>query len=140
VRTNDLPSPQDSTDIKAAAGGRPGRFGVPGDGRLRITWKARLVLAGDIDLTSHAALITALTRARAADSSGRVHIDMAAVRFCDVAGMRIILGGGDGPQPPSARTTVHNLRPRLRKLRDLLTEAPAPDHRGASNHRRCAGD
>jgi len=51
------------------------------------------VPAGDIDLTSQAALITALTLVRAADSSGRVRIDMAACasvtwQACDHPGRR----------------------------------------------------
>ncbi|MFY9933882.1 MAG: hypothetical protein WAK82_38335 [Streptosporangiaceae bacterium] len=52
---------------------------------------------------------------------------MAQVRFCDVAGLRIILGGGDGQQPAPAQVTLHNLLPHLDKLVNLLAGDPAPD-------------
>jgi anti-anti-sigma regulatory factor len=103
---------------------------MPDDGRLRITWEARpprLMLAGDIDLTTHAALIAALALASAADGTGQVHIDMAGVSFCDVAGLRIILRGGDGQQPAPAPATVDNLPPHVEKLLRLLDREPAPD-------------
>ncbi len=101
---------------------------MPGDGGLPTAWDAgppRLVLAGNIDLASHAVLIAAL--AKAADGAGQVHIDMAGVSFCDVAGLRILLHGGDGQQPDPARTTLHNLSPHLKKLLHLLDQDAAPD-------------
>ena len=52
---------------------------------------------------------------------------MAGVRFCDVAGLRVILHGGDGQQPAPAQATVHNLPPHLHKLLVLLAGDPAPD-------------
>ena len=129
MRTSDLPFPQDSSGIPVAAATRPPSRSVPGDGSLRVTCDAgpppRLVLAGDIDLTTHADLTAAL--ASAADSTGQVHIDMAGVRFCDVAGLRVILRGGAGQQPAPARATVHNLPPHLHKLLVLLDGDPAPD-------------
>ncbi len=119
MRTDDFPFPQDSSGIPAVA--------VPDDGGLRITWDAgppRLVLAGDIDLTSRGALSSALAQARAADGTSPVRIDMAGVRFCDVAGLRLILHGGDG-QPAPAWATVQNLPPHLHKLSGLLPGEPA---------------
>jgi ABC-type transporter Mla MlaB component len=127
--TSDLPFPQDGNGIPVAAATRHPIRSVPGDGRLQVTWGAgpppRLVLAGDIDLTTHADLTAAL--AKVADSTGQVHIDLAGVRFCDVAGLRVILCGGDGQQPAPAQVTVHNLPPHLHKLLVLLAEDPAPD-------------
>jgi ABC-type transporter Mla MlaB component len=128
VRTNNLSFPQDSSGSWVAAAAGPPGDSVPGDGSLRITWDAgppRLVLDGDIDLTSHAVLIVAL--AEAADGTGQVHIDMAGVSFCDVAGMRIILHGGDGQPPGPAQVTVHNLSPHLEKLLRLVHRDAAPD-------------
>jgi anti-anti-sigma regulatory factor len=123
VRTNDLPFAQDSTGIPAAAGARPAAHSVRGYGSLRITWDARpprVILAGDIDLTTHAALIASLALAKAADGAGQVHIDMGGVNFCDVAGLRIILRGGDGQLPASAPAVLHNLPPHLGKLLRLI--------------------
>jgi len=101
---------------------------MPGDGSLRIAWDAgppRLVLAGNIDLTSHTALIAAM--AQAAGGAGQVHIDMARVSFCDVAGLRILMHGGDRQRPDPARVTLLNLAPHLKKLLHLLGQDAAAD-------------
>ncbi len=129
VRMSDIPLPHVSSEIAAAADAQPRRHSVPDDGSLRFTWEARpprLVLAGDIDLNSHTALIAALTLATAAGGTGQVHIDMAQVQFCDVAGLRIILGGGDGQQPAAGQARLHNLPPHVHKLLNLLAGDSAP--------------
>jgi anti-anti-sigma regulatory factor len=82
------------------------------------------VLAGDIDLTTHAVLAAAL--AGAADSDSQLHLDLAGVRFCDGAGMRILLRGSQR-KPQACRTVLHNLPPHLDKLRHLLEGDPAQD-------------
>lgn len=153
VRTNGPSFRQDSSSILVAGGTRPRGHRMPDDGRLRISWDTgppRLVLAGDIDLNSHAALIASLARAKDADGTGQVHVDMAGVTFCDVAGLRIILHGS-GRGPAGGHTTLHNIPPRLRRLLDLLAGGPASDlvndkagastghRRDARSHRRCAG-
>lgn len=82
------------------------------------------MLAGDIDLTTHAVLAAAL--AGAADSDSQLHLDLAGVRFCDGAGMRILLRGSRR-KPQACRTVLHNLPPHLDKLRHLLDGDPAQD-------------
>jgi|tagenome__1003787_1003787.scaffolds.fasta_scaffold20885329_2 anti-sigma B factor antagonist len=99
---------------------------MPGDGSLRTAWDAgppRLVLAGNIDLTSHTALIAAM--AKAAGGAGQVYIDMARVSFCDVAGLRILMHGGDRQRSDPARVTLLNLSPHLKKLLHLLGQDTA---------------
>ncbi len=104
----------------------PGRGDIPGDGRLRITRSARppqLVLAGEIDVSTHAALIAAL--AGAADGTSEIHLDLAGVDFCDVAGLRILTahGGGDG-RPAPGQVILHHLPARLNKMLRLLPWEP----------------
>jgi anti-anti-sigma regulatory factor len=62
------------------------------NGALRITragCPSRLVIAGDIDEFTHAALVAAL--ASAARGPGEIHIDLAGVQFCDLAGLRALV-------------------------------------------------
>lgn len=104
------------------------------------------MLAGDIDLTTHAVLAAAL--AGAADSDGQLHLDLAGVRFCDGAGMRILLRGSRR-KPQACRTVLHNLPPHLDKLRHLLdgdqrrtgpqttaAPGPGPGQQTSPPHRR----
>ncbi len=63
ARMSGVSFPHDSNDITAVAGAQPRSQRGPDDGSLRITWHAgRLVLAGDIDPTTHTALIAALAK------------------------------------------------------------------------------
>jgi ABC-type transporter Mla MlaB component len=66
------------------------------NGALRITRAcspSTLVIAGDIDEYTHAGLIAALTAATA--GPGEVHISLAGVQYCDVAGLRTIVAMAD---------------------------------------------
>jgi anti-anti-sigma factor len=103
----------------------PGRDDMPGDGILRITRSARapqLVLAGEIDVSTHAALIAAL--AGAADGTSEIHLDLAAVDFCDVAGLRILTGHSDGGRPAPGQVILHHLPAHLNKMLRLLHWEP----------------
>jgi STAS domain len=86
------------------------------EGALRVTRTADppgLAVAGDIDESSYDELVAAL--ATTADwPEGEVHIDMAGVTYCDLAGLRAIIGvtagsGGvatgpaDSGGPPAAQ-------------------------------------
>ena len=60
---------------------------VAGDGVLRIVRAGNLLrLAGDIDEATHADLAAALDDV--ADEPGDIHVDMAKVEFCGLAGLR----------------------------------------------------
>lgn len=65
-----------------------GRCGLPGPGQL--------VLAGDIDEVSYAGLVAALT-----EVMGEIHLDLAAVPYCDLAGLRaFVLASAERHQRP----------------------------------------
>jgi anti-anti-sigma factor len=72
-----------------------------------------LVLAGDIDESTYAHLLTAL--AGAAAGPGEIHINMAGVQYCDLAGLRAILRLGSA----SSQRLDHSGR------RLILVELPA---------------
>ena len=85
----------------AAAASGPARAGDTG---LQITHACgrRLILAGEIDETVIPALTAAISQA--ADGAGEIQIDLAGVDYCDLAGLRILIGlqGGDGHRAPRA--------------------------------------
>jgi anti-anti-sigma regulatory factor len=62
-------------------------------GSLRITVAADhavMVIAGDVDEVTYSALVGILRRA--AEGSGPILIDLAGVEYCDLAGLRTIVG------------------------------------------------
>jgi anti-anti-sigma regulatory factor len=63
----------------------PGKIDVTNDGQVYDT----LVLSGDIDEETYPALIEALGRIPR-DNAG-LHVDLSAVTFCDLAGLRAIV-------------------------------------------------
>jgi anti-anti-sigma factor len=62
------------------------------DGALRIsrTSDGRLVLAGEIDEETYPALVRCLSEA--AVGAAELHLDLSAVRYCDLAGLRALIG------------------------------------------------
>ncbi len=68
----------------------PGRVSYD-DGVLRISRRAgaRLVLAGEIDEETYPALVSSLGEVAA--GAAEVHIDLSAVRYCDLAGLRAMI-------------------------------------------------
>ena len=103
--------------------GEPGRGSglVLDDGTLRITWRPGqppiMVLAGEVDESSYPGLVAALTGAAAHHEE--IHLDLAGLGYCDLAGLRAIVrlaspeGGGSVKQvvlhqmPDSLRTVLH---------------------------------
>jgi anti-anti-sigma factor len=107
--------------------GTPGEPGggsglVLDDGTLRITWRSgeppTMVLAGEVDEASYPALVAALTGAAA--HYDEIHLDLAGLDYCDLAGLRAIVrlaspdaAGGAVKQvvlhqvPDSVRTVLH---------------------------------
>jgi anti-anti-sigma factor len=108
-----------------------GEHGTPGepdrgsglvldDGTLRITWRSGeppiMVLAGEVDEASYPGLVAALTGAAA--RYDEIHLDLAGLGYCDLAGLRAIVrlaspDGGAVKQvvlhrvPDSVRTVLH---------------------------------
>jgi len=104
--------------------GKPGRGSglVLDDGTLRITWRRGqppiMALAGEVDESSYPELVAALTGAAA--RYDEIHLDLAGLGYCDLAGLRAIVrlaspdgGGGAVRQvvlhqvPDSLRTVLH---------------------------------
>jgi ABC-type transporter Mla MlaB component len=101
----------------------PGSGLVLDDGTLRITWCSGeppiMVLAGEVDEASYPGLVAALTGAAA--HYDEIHLDLAGLGYCDLAGLRAIMrlagpdaaGGGAVKQvvlhrvPDSVRTVLH---------------------------------
>ena len=71
----------------------PGGIEVTDDGQVHDT----LVLSGDIDEVTYPALIEALSRIPR-DSAG-LHVDLSAVTFCDLAGLRAIVRLAESTTP-----------------------------------------
>jgi hypothetical protein len=87
------------------------------DGVLRITATddpPGLAMAGEIDESTYAGLISALDKLT--DSPAEVHVSLAEVSYCDLAGLRAIVritgaesngaGGGAGPSGNGGRRVV----------------------------------
>lgn len=105
--------------------GEPGRGSglVLDDGTLRITWDGSqpptLALAGEVDESSYPGLVAALTGAAA--HYDEIHLDLAGLGYCDLAGLRAIVrlaspdaSGGAAVKrvvlhqvPDSLRTVLH---------------------------------
>jgi ABC-type transporter Mla MlaB component len=101
----------------------PGSGLVLDDGTLRITWRSGeppiMVLAGEVDEASYPGLVAALTGA--AVHYDEIHLDLAGLGYCDLAGLRAMVrlaspdapGGGVVKQvvlhrvPDSVRTVLH---------------------------------
>ena len=103
--------------------GEPGRGSglVLDDGTLRIAWRPGqppiMALTGEVDESSYPGLVAALTGAAARYEE--IHLDLAGLDYCDLAGLRAIVrlsspeGGGSVKQvvlhqvPDSLRTVLH---------------------------------
>ena len=72
---------------------QPGDIEVTKDGQVYDT----LVLSGDIDEETYPVLIEALSRIPR-DNAG-LHVDLSAVTFCDLAGLRSIVGLAESTTP-----------------------------------------
>lgn len=91
---------------------------------LRITRNAdrpELVLAGEIDEFSYPDLTASLARMVSA-GRGDIHIDLGAVEYCDIAGLRAIVCATGSPAAarPGRRVVLHSVPPQLRKVLHIL--------------------
>jgi len=111
-----------------------GEHGTPGepdrgsglvldDGTLRITWRSGeppiMVLAGEVDEASYPGLVAALTGAAA--HYDEIHLDLAGLGYCDLAGLRAIVrlaspGGGDTGRP----VILHKVPEQLRAVLQII--------------------
>lgn len=97
---------------------------------LRITRTgspAGLVIAGDIDEFSHAILIGALSEL--ADVPGEIHLDLAGVEYCDIAGLRSMVRlakSSAGGRDSGARVVLHAVPPQLKTVLRIVGWDAAP--------------
>jgi ABC-type transporter Mla MlaB component len=94
------------------------------DGVLRVTWAGSppvLALAGEIDESTYPGLVGALKEV--ADGHEDVHVSLAGVDYCDLAGLRaiILLTGADGQShngdgPRRRRVVLHEVPPQLQTV------------------------
>lgn len=104
------------------------------DGVLRITWAGNppvLALAGEIDESTYQGLVGALNEAT--DGRGEIHVSLARVDYCDLAGLRaiILLTGADGQSrngsgPQSRRLVLHEVPPYLQTVLRIVGWDSAP--------------
>jgi len=97
-------------------------YGVLGGGALRITPASRppgLSLTGEIDEFTYGDLVGALERLTAAP--GEIHVDLAGVEYCDLVGLRAIVGlTGPNGQDHRRCVVMHNVPPRLRTVLGIV--------------------
>lgn len=98
------------------------------DGVLRITRTAEppgLALAGEIDESTYPALLAALRQLP--DTPPDVHLDLAEVSYCDLAGLRAIVRlaspGGAGTGRP---VVLHKAPEQLRAVLEIVGWAAIP--------------
>jgi ABC-type transporter Mla MlaB component len=81
-----------------------------------------LVITGDIDEFTYLRLTAAL--AGLADGDGDIHLDLAAVQYCDLAGLRALIrlraGHDDRPDREGRRVIVHGLPAHLKTVLQIL--------------------
>ena len=100
------------------------------DGVLRITrtGPAALAIAGEIDESTRAGLVTALRKVTTEEPA--VEIDLGGVTYCDLAGIRTILllggSGGASPQPIGTQVVLRDTPDELTTIMQILGWAAAP--------------
>jgi ABC-type transporter Mla MlaB component len=99
----------------AGAGADPTRYD---NGVLRITLlpDARIGLAGEIDEDTYPALIGALEEL--AGQVPEVHLDLAGVLYCDLAGLRAITRLAEGSR--ARRVVLHGIPPQLHAVLSIV--------------------
>jgi ABC-type transporter Mla MlaB component len=111
--------------------GAPGELGggsglVLDDGTLWIAWRGRqpptLALAGEVDESSYPGLVAAL--AGAAGEGGELHLDLAGLDYCDLAGLRAMVrlaSPDDGAATPAVkRVVLHQVPASLRTVLHIV--------------------
>ena len=102
-----------------------------------------LIIAGEIDESSYPRLMRGLG---ALNARGDVHIDLAGVSFCDLAGLRAIVTAAEPETGRSApgHLTLHAVPDRLRRILEILGWDDMPgvgftDERLQTGHEQHAG-
>lgn len=102
-----------------------------GDAELHVDRagsQLRLAIKGDIDEDTYADLHAALSSI--ADGSGEIHVDLADMQFCDLAGLRAIIRLSEdcpGHNGHGRRVVIlHQLPPELKTLLHILGWDAAP--------------
>jgi anti-anti-sigma regulatory factor len=87
------------------------------DGVLRISRSGdtTLVLAGEIDEETYPALVSHLREV--AVGAGEVHLDLSAVRYCDLSGLRAMIRLTDAGR---RRVVLHGMPPHLDAVLSVL--------------------
>jgi len=93
------------------------------DGTLRIARNGSrrwLTMAGEIDEFTYDGLVTALIDVT--DAPGEIHIDLAGVQYCDVAGLRalVLLATGQCRDHSGRRVVLHELAADLKTVLQIL--------------------
>ena len=104
------------------------------DGVLRITTTddpPGLAIAGEIDESTYAGLVSALDKL--ADGPAEIHVSLAAVSYCDLAGLRAIVritgadgngadgsGGGRGGNGGSRRVVLHGVSGSIKTVLQIV--------------------
>ena len=95
------------------------------DGVLRISRMgvpAVLAIAGEIDESTYPGLVDTL--GELADGQGEARINLAAVTYCDLAGLRAILSlagtGSDGQDRGARRLVLHEVPAHLRAILQVI--------------------
>ena len=95
--------------------------GVYDDGVLRITAIGNppgLAIAGEIDEDTYPALLRKLEELAGSDE---IHLNLAGVEYCDLAGLRAIIRlAGAGRGTDSRRVVLHEIPPQLRTVLSVL--------------------
>jgi anti-anti-sigma regulatory factor len=100
------------------------------DGALLITCigsPASLAIAGDIDEYTHAALVDTLRKLT--DGLHEIHINLADVAYCDLAGLRAIIllaGGSANHDGGGTRLVLHEVPGQLKTIVQILGWDTAP--------------
>lgn len=92
------------------------RCGAYYDGVLRVIWAVRppvVLIAGELDASRCSGLVSALEGL--ADHEGDVHVNLAELVFCDLAGLRAIVGltwtGRSDEDHGRRRLVLHDVPP-----------------------------
>ncbi len=95
------------------------------DGVLRVARASSppgLVIAGEIDESNYSGLVRALDRL--VDGHGEVHVNMAGVEFCDLAGLRAILrlseNGDVEHDYPARRLVLHEVPRQVKRVLQIM--------------------
>jgi anti-anti-sigma regulatory factor len=91
------------------------------DGALRITLidsPPGLAITGDIDEFTYGRLLSALERFT--DGPGNIHVNLAGVEYCDLPGLRAIIGLTAVNGHSSRGVVLHNVSPHLNTVLRIL--------------------